>query len=553
MAFCTSRLPPLTAVALALASWAGSTAAAEISTGNPDLTLRLDTTIRYNLGVRAEGQDARILANATYDESDSKFDRGDVVTNRLDLLGEIDLNWKDQLGARLSAAAWYDQAYHDKTVRTVAPGYASSYYGNTYNDTVKRYASGPSGELLDVFAWGNFELGRTPVNVKVGRHTHYWGEGLLFGAHAISYSQAPTDGAKAVTSPGIETKEVFLPLGQVSARAQLSSRLSVSGQYFFEWKPARLPYGGTYFGPADMLFEGPDRLPVSATGAAFDRAPSLKPGNTGNWGLTAKYNAEEIESNIGLYYRQFNDYQPWFAPQVLGALGQFRLVYPTDVKLVGVSAARVIGPVSVGAELSYRMGGALNASGISASDNEGPRGDTLHSVLNGIYLLPKSALSDTGSVVFELAYSQLTRVTSHPELFKAEGSAVCRAAETPAVNASGSKDDGCSTKQYLGAAVNFTPQWLQVQPSWDLDLPMSLNYGLRGNAASGGGGSQGSVSWSIGAKLSFAQRHEFTLRYADTLARPAKYNAAGTALIGGNGGVANTDRAWVSFTYKTGF
>jgi hypothetical protein len=174
-------------------------------------------------------------------------------------------------------------------------------------------------------------------------------------------------------------------------------------------------------------------------------------------------------------------------------------------------------------------------------------------VLNGIYLLPKSALSDTGSVVFELAYSQLTRVTSHPELFKAEGSAVCRAAETPAVNASGSKDDGCSTKQYLGAAVNFTPQWLQVQPSWDLDLPMSLNYGLRGNAASGGGGSQGSVSWSIGAKLSFAQRHEFTLRYADTLARPAKFNAAGTALIGGNGGVANTDRAWVSFTYKTGF
>ena len=61
---------------------------------------------------------------------------------------------------------------------------------------------------------------------------------------------------KAVTSPGIETKEVFLPIGQISARAQVTDNLTLAGQYFYEWDNTRFPYGGTYFGAADMLFEG---------------------------------------------------------------------------------------------------------------------------------------------------------------------------------------------------------------------------------------------------------------------------------------------------------
>ena len=543
--------PALTAICLAIAGL-GAAQAFEIDTGNSDLTLRADTTVRYNLGARMDKQDTRILNNNTYDESDSKFGQHDIVTNRLDLLGELDLNFKNQLGARVSAAAWFDHAYQDRSVSTVVPGFASSYLGNQYNNQVKRYVNGPSGEFLDAFLWSNFRLGEVPVNVKIGRHTNYWGEGLLIGAHAISYSQAPTDAVKAVTSPGIETKEVFLPLGQISGRAQLSANLSVAAQYFYEWKYTRLPYGGTFFAPADMLFEGPDRLPVAANGLAFGRAPSLEPKQSGNWGVTAKYNAEAIESTLGFYYREFDDYQPWLSPQVLGAQAAYRLSYPKGVKLIGASLGRVIGPLSTGVELSVRNGGALNASGINATDNEGPRGDTLHAVLNGIMLFPKTALFDTGSLAFEMAYSQLLKVTSHPELYKGQGYAGCRAVETPAVLASGNKSDGCSSKHYGVIAVNFTPQWLQVMPSWDLDAPMSINYGVGGNAASAGGGSEGSLAWALGVRATYGQRHEFTLRYADTVAQP-KYNAAGSAVIGGNGSVGTTDRGWLAFTYKTGF
>lgn len=531
--------------------------AVELDTGVPELKLRWDNTLRYNLGVRAERPDQRILNNPTYDESDSKFGRGDVVTNRLDLLTEIDASYRNQFGVRVSAAAWYDNAYSNTSVHTVVPGYVSSYEGDHYSDAVSRYVRGPSGEWLDAFVWANLKLGIVPVNLKLGRQTNYFGEGLLIGAHAISYSQSPVDGVKAVTSPGIETKEVFLPVSQLFVKSQVTPAVTLMAQYFLDWKESRLPYGGTYFAPADPFFEGPQRLPLAANGASLAHAASIKPSRRGNWGVGAKFNVEALESAFGVYYRRFDDYNPWFAPALTGFVNipgvgtvptGYQLVYPTAVKTVGVSAGRVIGPVSVGADLSWRKDGALNAAGISPADYQGPRGNTLHAVVNGVYLLPASSLWDTGNFVAELAYSRLLSVGSHAELYKGVGYAGCTAPD----GAPGSWRDDCSTRNYTAAALLFTPSYLQVLPSWDLDLPFSLNYGLHGNAASSGGGSAKALSWSVGAKMTYAQRYEFSLQYADTGAR-TKYDASGRTVIGGAGSVGGTDRGWLVFTFKAGF
>ena len=229
---------------------AGGASAFEIESGNPDLNMRLDNTVRYTLGQREQSQNPGLLHNFIYDEGDSKFKKGDVVTNRIDLLTEFDLNYKNTYGARVSAAAWYDRAYDDHSV-TSPTGFATAYNGNHYNSTVARYVNGPSAEFLDAFVWGNFNVGNVPVNVKVGRQTNVWGEGLLIGAHAISYSQSPVDGIKAATNPGIETKEVFLPIGQVHVNAQVADNLTLVGQYFYEWTPTRVPAAGTYLMGAD--------------------------------------------------------------------------------------------------------------------------------------------------------------------------------------------------------------------------------------------------------------------------------------------------------------
>ncbi|ENO87365.1 hypothetical protein C666_11250 [Thauera linaloolentis 47Lol = DSM 12138] len=265
----------------------GAAQAFNIDTGNPDLSIRLDNSVRYNLGVRTEGRNAKIANNPNFDESDARFDRGDIVTNRLDLLSELDITYKRNFGLRVSGAAWYDHAYRDTSVRSspavAAQGYQSSYDGDRYSSHTKRYHRGPSGEILDAFVFANFDVGEVPVNFKAGRHTIYWGESLLTAAHGIAYSQQPVDFLKALNNPGSEVKELYKPLGQISAQLGLTDTLWVAGQYYLEWDPFPFPEGGTYLGLMDGLLEGPTRLSL-APGFSVPHSKDLKPKDRGNWG-----------------------------------------------------------------------------------------------------------------------------------------------------------------------------------------------------------------------------------------------------------------------------
>jgi len=232
------------------------------------------------------------------------------------------------------------------------------------------------------------------------------------------------------------------------------------------------------------------------------------------------------------------------------ATGEYRLVYPRDVKLFGLSWGGSVGTASVGAEVSYRQDGALNATGVSNVDDEGPRGDTFHAVINTVYGVPRNWLADNSILVAELAYSHLNKVTAQEELYKGEGYN-CTDLRT---GGQGSEDDGCSTRNYYAVAVNFTPEYLAVLPSWDLTVPLTLNYGLSGNAATAGGGSEGSLSWSVGAEMTYQKNHQFKVRYADTAAQEKNtQNVFGDTMVNGNGAVGGTDRGWLSFTYKTSF
>lgn len=79
------RAMVLLAVGKMAFGYGGAVMAAPIELANPDFHLRWDNTLRYNLGMRTEGQDRRIMNNPNYDESDGKFDKGDIVTNRISL------------------------------------------------------------------------------------------------------------------------------------------------------------------------------------------------------------------------------------------------------------------------------------------------------------------------------------------------------------------------------------------------------------------------------------------------------------------------------------
>lgn len=189
-------------------------------------------------------------------------------------------------------------------------------------------------------------------------------------------------------------------------------------------------------------------------------------------------------------------------------------VYPTNTQLIGVSLARSVGPVSVGMDLSLRQNAHLYSVSTynNPAINTGAKGDTLHAVVNGLYLLPKTALWDTGNVIVELAYSRLQKITAGENLYRGEGYVGCTKPTGAPVSDVADSGYTCSTKQFVQMAVNFVPQWSQLLPSRDLSLPISVNAGLKGTAPTGGGGFEKLVSFSVGAVAIYLAKHEFSLR-----------------------------------------
>ena len=203
------------AAALLAAFGTGNALAFQLDTSyNPDLSVRLDTTVRVNYAVRTESRDNKIGNDVIADEGDYSFDKGDAVAKRVDLLTELDIVYKSRYGMRVSAAGWNDGAYgsDSKSNPNLPFRNIPSYVGHEYTNYVQRFYAGPSGELLDAFVFGTFDLGDVPLSLKAGQHTIYWGESLFLNGNlnSVAYAQNPLDLQKGFATPGTEAKELFL-------------------------------------------------------------------------------------------------------------------------------------------------------------------------------------------------------------------------------------------------------------------------------------------------------------------------------------------------------
>ncbi|NRF67200.1 DUF1302 domain-containing protein [Aquincola sp. S2] len=544
------------ALAAALTSLAAAPAlGVEIDLGNPDLVLRWDNSVRLNYAVRTEQRDPKIGNSALADEGTYSFDKGDAVAQRFDLLSEMDLVWRKQHGLRVSATGWYDGAYSGASRSNPNAPLTNipSYVGKQYSSTTQRLYRGGSGEIMDAFVFGGVELGEMPLRAKLGRHTVYWGESLLLGGnlHSVAYAQNPLDLQKGFATPGTEAKELFRPLNQLSAQAQVSETLSLAAQALLEWEPFRYPEGGTYLGPVDFAFNGPDRQFLNAQLGFASRTNASEPKQRGEWGASARWSPAWLDGTVGLYYRRFADKLPqtFITQAAPNNNSRYTLIYADKIDLLGLSLAKNIAGISVGAELSMRRNTPLSsqvlgiAPGLPArGETKGPRGDTWHALVNGLGVIGKTPLFDAASWNAELVASGWRKVRSGANLFYAEGFAPCKGRD---------KWDGCITKDYLGAGVGFTPSWFQVLPGVDVSAPMTYAIGLKGNAPTVFGGNERSGNYSIGLAADVHQKYRFDLKYIDYVGR---YRDNGTAVTTQNGFTTLLrDRGFVSLTFKTTF
>lgn len=616
-----------------LAGTAAPAAAFDLDFGIDHLDASLKTDVRYAVGVRVADRDQAIGNSIFFDEGDYRFDRGEVVTNRLDATPALNLTyspaqleWLSSFGARVSANGFIDLAYDDKRVRS-RPGSAPSGIPSgllgpdqeaiatpglsprvPYSETVS-YRSGRYSdptiernlkdiELQDAFVFSNFEFGDIPVNIKVGQHALFWGEALFNPFFGVSYGMGPIDINKALTIPGINARDLFIPVNQVSGTAVVLDTVSVGFQYFLDWRRVRAPEGGTYLSPADPFLDGPDRLflgNLPGTGPYFaPRAPNAEPGNDGNFGVQAKWDATD-NSTIGFYYRRFDETLPWVhvtpatpqnQPNVFGNLqtllngleqavgpvnpaalptlpGSYRLVYPEDTELFGISANGKVYGFSVAGEIVYNKNRALHSEALNREDSgRKARGNLWSGVLNALVIwnnvdLFGVRLYDQAVFIAETNWSYLDKVTEREDVYKSTGSGSCKrdAALFGAPGVEGETIDWCASRYHVGGAVAFIPTWYQVTPSIDLNALVFYQNIFKNNSAANLAASEGFGNGSIGIGATYRQKVQASLNYNFFFSDFRKgTNLDGeTTITSFNGLGTVADRDYVSLTVKYSF
>lgn len=304
--------------AAVLAGMATQASAFQVDTGNSDLEVRWDNTLKYNLVTRVEGQDSDVNERAgaafhTRSNPSDSFDKGDIVSNRFDLLSELDVVWKDTVGFRISAAGWYDHAYHNgtdhdengvqqnfwDTALTTVPG--------ELNDKAERFHY-QGGEILDAFVFWNWELGDVAGNVRAGKHVIYWGQSLLATAalNTAGASMNPVDFNKGLSVPGSEAKELFRPTEKVSTVIQLSDQLTFSAFYSFGSEPYRLPQASTYLSPSSLLNDATE-VAWLAPGLGLQLLNNEIEDDGGEWGVNFSYYFEDSGMEVSAYYINYTD------------------------------------------------------------------------------------------------------------------------------------------------------------------------------------------------------------------------------------------------------
>lgn len=561
MATSKSRFWKLATTAFIFVLFGGTAGVAHAYTFHTDPAWHasLNNTIKYVIGTRLRDVNPDIGNNPGFDEGDYKFaNKWDIVTNRLSLFTEFALSYKGKYGFRVSASAWNDFAYNDHAEYhpgDAAPGvpYSSlnSYKNSIYSHRTKRaYVKGI--RLYDAFAYANFSIHGHPLSVKLGNMTRTWGTALFFAREAISYSQNGSDFVKQVGAPGTTLKQLAVPRLQADVQFNLLPYLQLEFQHYLRDTRDLLIQGGTFLGGGDSVYGGPDFI----NGAIpHGRAHNGTGWGSSDWGVRLAWSPLWLRGGAGLYYRHYREVEPWavlFRSNGSGGL-QYLQSYNSGVDMIGFSLARQVGTVSVGFEANYRFNGALPTTANPAAPAEtGATGDTVNIIANAIVPLTPTPFYDTGTFITELGFNHLTRVTSHAALYNST--------DNPAVCPSGETSAGCSTRNQLGIAVAFTPQWLQVLPGVDLSLPLFAEYGIYGNAAAlGVFAREGGLFSSAGLSANIFNKYSVTLAYHKVYYpmhgdRVTFNNAGGPAYIaGGNGFYFYNDKDWLSLTLKADF
>ena len=340
---------------------------------------QLNTSISYGIGFRTEDPDLKQVhpmnANTAlgtnfspaggtqtgstynYDDGTLNYEKNDVITNVVKGNIDLELVW-DDFGAFVRGSAFYDTVIMDED-----PNF------KPYIDETKDSA-GSGYDLLDAFVWYNGYLGDTPASLRLGRQVVSWGEStfILGGINSIN----PVN-ASAIRKPGVEGKEVLLPVNMAYGSFGLTDNVTLEAFYQLEWEKTRPDGCGTFFSTTELIADGcgpvflggvTDELVIAENSITSSQlitprvTPDDEPSDDGQFGLALRWYSEELgDTEFGLYHMNIHSRLPLISGEASGgangATPKYQIVYPEDIKLTGLSFSR-------GTESGWSIGGEIS-------------------------------------------------------------------------------------------------------------------------------------------------------------------------------------------------
>ncbi len=499
--------------------------AVEISTGDSDLAIRWDNTVKLSTAVRLKSPEQSLLTNPNNDDGDRNFKKG-FISERVDLFSEFDAVYQKSLGFRVSGAAWYDQVYNEKNDNPGFPGGAFPNQTSVASDQfphATRDLHGRKAEILDAFVFAKFDLGGRSATVRAGNHALLWGESLFFGANAIAGGQQPVDLVKLLSVPSTQFKEAVRPVPQVSAQVQLTSNVSVGAYVQERFERSIVPAVGSYFSTSDQAVDGGETILLGAGAPPATRQADLRPND--KWeqgGLQLRVRGDDID--YGFYAIRFDEKTPQLVTVVnMTEAGPaptgYYLAYPQGITAFGASASKTFGNFNIAVEGSYRHNADLASTQGSDTSGFTPApatnlsshpgyavGNTMHVNVSSIGSLGPNFLWREASVTAEVAWNHVVKITKNA------------AAVDPNANRSA-----------VAARMVVEPTYRSVLDGVDLGVPVGIGWAPKSSkpmalnspnawVPAGGG------DMSIGLNGSFQDAWRASVVYTHYLGKVATFN-----------------------------
>ena len=253
-----------------------------------------------------------VAPSSNFDDGTTNFQNGSV-SRILKFTSELDLTYRN-MGAFVRFAGFKDFEYKAPLDRD-----------SSLSPNAERLVA-DNVNLLDAYAWINFDVGRMPAEIRVGEQVISWGEST-FIPNSINVIN-PFDVSK-LRVPGSELKEALRPIGAVFASLGLTNNLSVEAFYQYDYENTELEPVGSYFSTRDFIGDGgskvqlgsgllSDRGSFDLLAGAFDpnfmavgRAADLRPDEGGQYGAALRWFVPDLnDTEFGFFFINYHARTP---------------------------------------------------------------------------------------------------------------------------------------------------------------------------------------------------------------------------------------------------